>query len=50
MKRGDMAQIDYDAAADREMRRTVAIGGGIILLMSMSLFVGVFFGWLIWGI
>jgi hypothetical protein len=49
MKRGDMAQFEYEAA-EREMRRTVAIGGGIILLMSMSLFVGVFFGWLIWGI
>jgi len=50
MKRGDMAQIDYDAAADREMRRTVALGGGIILLMLMGCAGGVFLGWLIWGI
>jgi hypothetical protein len=49
MKRGDMAQLEYEVA-EREMRRTVAIGGGIILLMLMGCAVGVFLGWLIWGI
>jgi hypothetical protein len=50
MKRGDMAQLDDDAAFDREMRRTVALGGGIMLLMLMGFAGGVFVGWLVWGI
>jgi hypothetical protein len=49
MKPGDMGQIDYEAG-DRALRQTVALGAGILALMLMALFIGVFFGWLIWGI
>lgn len=50
MKRGDMAQLDDDQRIDRNFQRTVALGGGMILLMLMATGIGFFLGWIIWGI
>jgi hypothetical protein len=50
MKPGDMAQLDDERRIDRQFRATVALGGGVLLLMLMATGVGLFFGWIIWGI
>lgn len=48
MKRGDMAQLD-DESIDRRLRQTVALGGGMILLLLLATSIGLFLGWMIWG-
>lgn len=50
MKRGDMAQLDDDQRINRQIRATALMGLGIFLMLVMATIVGVFFGWLIWGI
>jgi len=50
MRPGDMNQLDDDAKFDREFRATIMLGAGMMLMLFMATIVGVFFGWLIWGI
>lgn len=50
MKRGDMAQLDEDQQIDSRLRQTLAIGGAMILMLLLSTLIGVFLGFMIWGI
>lgn len=48
MKGGDMAQLE-DECNDRNLRRTIALGGGMIALLMLATGIGLFLGWMIWG-
>ena len=52
MKPGDMAQIEQEieAAEDIAWRKLVAVGAFILASNMLSTAVGVFFGYLIWGV
>jgi hypothetical protein len=49
MRPGDMDQLD-DKAFDDEIRAVAVMGAALLALLLMATGVGVFFGWLIWGI
>ena len=50
MIRPDMAQLDDDRRIDAQWRQTIALGGGIMLLMALATGIGLFLGYRIWGI
>ena len=52
MKRGDMAQIEQEVEAAEEiaLRKLLAMGAFILVSNMISTAVGVFFGYLIWGV
>lgn len=51
MKQGDMEQIeDWDLEAGWAWRSMLYFGIGFMLMLSASMAVGIFLGWLIWGI
>ena len=52
MKRGDMAQIEQEieAAEENAWRKLLAMGAFILVSNMISTAVGVFFGYLIWGV
>jgi hypothetical protein len=50
MKRGDMAQLEDDKRIETHWRQTIALGGGILLMLLMATGIGIFLGWMIWGI
>ena len=52
MKPGDMGQIEQEieAAEDAEWRKLLAMGAAILFGNVASLLIGLFFGWLIWGV
>ena len=52
MKRGDMAQIEQEVEAAEEIawRKLLAMGAFILASNLISTAIGVFFGYLIWGV
>jgi hypothetical protein len=50
MKPGDMAQLEDDKQFNRQFRATIALGAGMMVMLLMATLIGVFFGWLIWGV
>jgi hypothetical protein len=51
MKQGDMEQFDYDDPENGwAWRSMLYFGIGFMLMLSASMAVGIFLGWLIWGI
>lgn len=50
MKRGDMAQLDDDQRIDRHIKATAIMGLGIFVMLVMAMLVGLFLGFMIWGI
>ena len=52
MKPGDMAQIEQEIseAEDKAWRKLVAVGAFILVSNLISTAIGVFFGFLVWGI
>ena len=52
MRRGDMGQIEQEieAAEDAAWRKLFALGAFILVSNLISTGIGVFFGFLIWGI
>jgi len=52
MKPGDMAQIEQEIkeVEDAEWRKLVAVGAFILASNLISTAIGVFFGYLIWGV
>lgn len=52
MKLGDMAQIEQEIseAEDKAWRKLVAVGAFILASNLISTAIGVFFGFLVWGI
>ena len=52
MKRGDMAQIEQEISEAEELawRKLLAMGAFILVSNMISTAVGVFFGYLIWGV
>lgn len=50
MKRGDMAQLDEDQRIDQHLRATAVMGFGIFVMLTLAMLVGLFFGFMIWGI
>ena len=50
MIRPDMAQLDDDRRIDAQWRQTIALGNGMMLLMDLATGIGLFLGYMIWGI
>ena len=52
MKRGDMAQIEQEIEALEEIawRKLLAMGAAVLFGNMASMAIGVFFGFLVWGI
>ena len=52
MKRGDMAQIEQEIEVAEEIawRKLLAMGAFILVSNMISTAVGVFFGYLVWGV
>lgn len=46
MKRGDMAQLDDDKRIDANWRQTIALGGGILLMLLIATGIGILLGWI----
>ena len=53
MRRGDMEQFDleqWEVENERAWQHFIALGVALAALLAGSFLIGLFFGWLIWGI